>query len=199
MARRAPTAEARRPRNAADPAAMARAIRDFLAAAGLDPRDTELRETPRRVAEAWMEDFLDGYLADPAAILSELHPATSRDLVVVRSIDFHSMCPHHLIPYRGIAHVGYLPARGVVGFGTLVQLVDAFAHRLILQEEIGERIVESLTRHLGSRGAACVLEAEQGCVTMRGAKRRGARTVTRSFRGALATPRGQRSFLEALA
>ncbi len=168
-----------------DAKAMSAAIRLFLGAAGLDTNDPDLADTPARVAEAWMEEYLDGYAADPAEILSEVHPAKSRDLIVVKSIDFHSMCPHHLVPYRGVAHVGYLPRNGVVGFGKLVRVVEAFAHRLTLQERIGDDVTDALMKHVKARGAACVLEAEQACLTTRGPKARHAKTITRSFRGSL--------------
>ena len=178
---------------------MAAAIRKFLAAAGVDVGDPELKETPARVAEAWIEDYLDGYRVDPRELLREVHPARNRELVIVKSIDFHSMCPHHLVPYRGVAHVGYVPRKGVVGFGKLVKLVDAFAHRLILQEQIGDEVTGALSRLLGARGAACVLEAEQACVTTRGPKRRAARTLTRSFTGSLARDaKAQAQFLRAV-
>ena len=178
---------------------MAAAVGDFLRAAGVPPGG-DLRATPARVAQAWDEDFLDGYRADPRRILRGLHASGSRELVVAKGIDFHSMCPHHLLPYRGRAAVGYLPGEGgVVGFGKLVQLVDAFAHRLTLQEEIAREVADALVRELGAAGAACVLDAEQGCMTMRGAKRRGSRTVTSAFRGRLERDaRLQRRFLEAI-
>lgn len=175
----------RRPVREPDLSGMVAAIRAFLGAAGLDTQDGDLADTPARVAAAWFEDYLDGYRADPKEILSEIHPAKSKGLVVVKRIDFHSMCPHHLVPYRGVAHIAYLPKKGVVGFGKLVKLLDCFAHRLILQEEIGEAVTSALVKHLGARGAACILDAEQACVSTRGPKRRGARTVSRSFAGAL--------------
>ena len=155
-----------------------------------------VEETAGRVTQAWLEDFLDGYRADPAKILADLHPTSSRELVIATGIDFHSMCPHHLLPYRGLAHVAYVPRDGVVGFGKLVELVDAFSHRLVLQEQIAEDVAGALVTHLGARGAACVLDAEQGCLTMRGPKRREARTVTRAFAGSLAKDKkAQASFL----
>ena len=172
---------------APDARGMQAAIRAFLAAAGLDPDDPELAETPSRVADAWIEDYLDGYGADPEALLSTVHPAKSKGLVTVTRIDFHSMCPHHLVPYRGVAHLAYLPGQGVAGFGTLVRLLDAFAHRLILQEEIADGVTGALAEHLGARGTACVLDAEQACVTTRGPRRREARTVTSSYTGELAS------------
>lgn len=170
---------------APDLGAMESAIRAFLGAAGLDTADPELAETPARVAEAWAEDWLDGYRVDPRAVLGALHPAKSKGMVVVKHVDFHSTCPHHLVPYHGIAHIAYLPGPGVAGFGKLVKLLDGFAHRLILQEQIGEEVTAALMKHLGARGAACVLDAEQACVTTRGPRRRRVRTITRSFRGAL--------------
>lgn len=182
-----------------DPKAMAAAIRAFLGASGLDPKDAELKDTPSRVAQAWMEDYLDGYAVDPAKVLGKPHPTDSREMVVLGSIDFHSMCPHHLIPYRGLAHVAYVPRDGVVGFGRIVQLVDAFAHRLILQEQIAEEVTATLMTSLGAAGAGCVLDAEQGCVTMRGPKRRGTRAVTRAFKGTLAKDKKlQGAFLKAI-
>lgn len=185
-------------RGGASPALMAQAVWDFLVAAGLDPSgNPELAETPARVTQAWLEDFLDGYAADPKAILADLHPTTSREMVVAAGIDFHSMCPHHLLPYRGVAHVAYVPKNGVVGFGQLVKLVDACAHRLVLQEQVADDVADALMKHLGAKGAACVLDAEQGCMTMRGSKRRGARTTTRATRGVLAKDRRLQAAFEA--
>lgn len=168
-----------------DLSGMVAAVRAFLGAAGVDTASPDLADTPARVAAAWFEDYLDGYRADAGDILSEVFPAKSKGLVVVKSIDFHSMCPHHLVPYRGVAHIAYLPKKGVVGFGKLVKVLDCFAHRLILQEEIGDSVTKSLMKHLGASGAACILDAEQACVSTRGPKRRSARFVTRSFAGAL--------------
>ncbi|HET8734040.1 MAG TPA: GTP cyclohydrolase I [Anaeromyxobacteraceae bacterium] len=151
---------ARPPRPGA--AALPRAVADFLDALALPPevrRGPDLAGTPARVAEAWREDLLDGYGRDPAAILAETMPASGRDLVAVTAIDFHSVCPHHLLPSRGLAHLAYVPGGRVVGFGQLARLVDALAHRLVLQEDLARQVVEALMTHLGARGAACVLEA----------------------------------------
>ena len=159
----------------------------------------ELRGTPRRVAEAWLRDLVDGYAGDPGAILAEAMPSGGKDLVAVTGIDFHSMCPHHLLPSRGLAHVAYLPAGKVVGFGQLARLVDCFSHRLALQEDVARQVAESLVVHLGARGAACVLEAEQSCLTVRGERRRGARAHAQCFLGELARPAVQRRFLALVA
>jgi len=148
-------------------------------------RDLDLRRTPRRVAETWLGDLLDGYGADPAAILGEAMPAAGRDLVAVTGIDFHSMCPHHLLPSRGVAHVAYVPRGKVVGFGQIARLVDCFAHRLVLEEDLARRVAEALVRHLGARGAAVVLDAEQACLSVRGERRLRARTHAQCFLGAL--------------
>ncbi len=171
----------------------------FLDALGL-PGDVrasgELRGTPRRVAEAWLDDLVDGYGREPAEILAETLPAAGRSLVAVTGIDFHSICPHHLLPSRGLAHVGYVPAGRVVGFGQIVKLVDCLAHRLVLEEDLARQVAEALVVHLGARGAACVLEAEQLCMTVRGARRPRSRAHAQAFTGAMARDRTlQRRFL----
>ena len=191
------------PRRGAGPAALRRATADFLDALDLPPavrRGADLAATPARVAEAWREDLLDGYGRDPAAILRDAMPAPGRDLVVVSGIDFHSVCPHHLLPSRGLAHVAYVPGRKVVGFGQLARLVDALAHRLVLQEALARQVVEALVTHLGARGAACVLEAEQMCLSVRGERRPHARAHAEHFAGSLAADQAlQRRFLAAVA
>ncbi|HET9595876.1 MAG TPA: GTP cyclohydrolase I [Anaeromyxobacteraceae bacterium] len=146
-------------------------------------RHPDLDGTPARVAAAWADDLLDGYRQDPGAILSEAMPARGGDLVAVTGIDFHSMCPHHLLPSRGVAHVGYVPGRKVVGFGQIARLVDCFAHRLVLEEDLARHVAEAIVRHLGARGAACVLDAEQSCLTVRGERRPRARAHAQCFLG----------------
>ncbi|HEY6098780.1 MAG TPA: GTP cyclohydrolase I [Anaeromyxobacter sp.] len=182
-------------RRRAAPALAAEAVARFLDALGLPPEvrgDADLADTPRRVAEAWLGDLVDGYGKEPAEILAATLPSRSRDLVAVTGIDFHSVCPHHLLPSRGVAHVAYLPGGKVVGFGQLVRLVDALAHRLVLQEDLARQIADALVLHLGARGAACVLEAEQLCMTVRGEKRAGARAHAEAFAGALRREGGAR-------
>jgi len=165
---------------------MAAGMRLFLEGCGVDLDDPNVRETPRRVAKAWAEEFLDGYDLDPREVLGDFYeerqPAAD-EMVVVTSIDFQSMCPHHLLPYRGVAHVAYLPAGKIVGFSRLARLVDAFAHRLILQETLAREVAEAIRFELGSAGAAVVLEAEQTCMTTRGERRSSARAFTEAFCG----------------
>ena len=189
---------ARRPSSSAAAEAAAR----FLDALGL-PHSVrgaaDLEDTPRRVAEAWLEDLVDGYGKDPADILAESLPSEGRDLVAVTGIDFHSVCPHHLLPSRGVAHVGYVPGGKVVGFGQIVKLVDALAHRLVLEEDLARQIADALVQHLGARGAACLLEAEQLCMTVRGEKRARARAHAEAWAGTLARDGAARRRFQALA
>ena len=179
------------------------AIEQFLDALGLPPevrRSAHLEETPRRVADAWRDDLLDGYRIDPAEVLAEAMPASGRDLVALTGIDYHSMCPHHLLPSRGVAHVAYVPGERVVGFGQLARLVDCFAHRLVLEEDLARSVADALVSHLGARGAACALDAEQTCLTVRGERRRHARAHAQAFAGSMARDRAlQRRFLAAIA
>jgi GTP cyclohydrolase I len=161
---------------------MAWAIQSFLDAAGLRLRG-ELIGTPERVAEAWANDFLDGYRSSPAEALGPLLPASGAGLVCVTGLDFHSSCPHHLLPYRGLAHLAYLPAGGVVGFSRLGRLVDVLGHRLVLQEVLAQQVAEALLAGTGALGAGCVLETEQACLTCRGRPRSRARTTSEAFVG----------------
>lgn len=157
----------------------------------------DLAETPGRVAEAFLVDLLDGYGRDPARVLAESMPSASGDLVAVTGIDFHAVCPHHLLPYRGLAHVAYLPGDRVVGFGQVARLVDTLAHRLVIEEDLARHVAEALVRHLGARGAACLLEAEHLCLTVRGEVRRGARAHVQCFVGEMRRdPRLQRRVLD---
>ncbi|WP_338873528.1 GTP cyclohydrolase I [Myxococcus stipitatus] len=167
---------------------MAEAVKAFLHAAGLPLDDANLVDTPQRVADAWCRDFLDGYSKTPEEVLGKTFPSprgSSRELVVVTNLRFHSMCPHHLLPVTGLAHVAYVPGKQMAGFGRLSALVDCFAHRLILQEDLAREVASSLARVLGSPGTACVIEAEQACLRMRGAQQRDAITHAEAYEGVL--------------
>lgn len=170
---------------------MQRAVGDFLRAAGVDLSDPNLAETPRRVADAWADEFLAGYRHTAARALAERFPvsaASDGELVVVTHLRFRSMCPHHLLPYSGEIHLAYVPGREVVGFGRLSALVDTFAHRLILQEELARQIARALAAELDSRGAACVIEAEQSCFRLRGEEQHDAVTHSEAYEGVLKDP-----------
>jgi GTP cyclohydrolase I len=173
---------------------MARFLEALVPPAEL--RRADVRGTPRRVAEAFRDDLLDGYGEDPGAILAAAMPAEGDDLVAVTGIDFHAVCPHHLLPYRGTACVAYVPGGRVVGFGVLARLVDCFAHRLVIQEVLARQVAEALVQHLGARGAACILDAEQMCLTVRGERRREARAHSHAFAGPVGgSPAWQRRVL----
>ena len=172
---------------APDLEAMRRAVQAFLEASGL-PDDPELKDTPARVAEAWAQTFLDGYGRDPESVLAERIPVpegSEGELVVVTGLRFHSMCPHHLLPVEGRAHLAYVPGEFVVGFGRLAALLDTWAHRLILQEHLARGVVGSIARGLESPGAACILEAHQACLRVRGEEQRDAVTHAEAYEGVL--------------
>ena len=167
---------------------MGTAIADFLRAAGVEIEGTELEETPSRVAEAWASSFLDGYQADPADILEETYPVPSspKSTVLLKAIPFHGLCPHHLLPFHGRAHVAYIPGKKLASLSSLARLVDVYAHRLEIQETVTRQIAEALTKHLGAEGVAVALETDQLCMTLRNPERKGARTITQHFTGAFA-------------
>jgi GTP cyclohydrolase I len=151
---------------------MAAAISDFLKAAGFDPAaHPHLQRSGERVAQAWADDLLEGYGLEPSLMLGDPFPADSQDLVLISDIEFFSACPHHLMPYRGKAHIAYVPDELAVGFSGVVRLLDAVAHKLTLQEWITRDIVSTLMRELEPKGAACIIEATPMCVFARGVRR----------------------------
>jgi len=170
---------------AAGDTALADATAAFLRACGLDPsRDPDLRETPARVARLWRSEFLAGYAMSPAEILGDpVLGEADPDVVVVGGLRFHAMCPHHLVPFLGIAHVAYIPDGKLVGFGRLADLVDCFTKRLTLQERATHQIAEALCKNLGAKGAGCVIEAQQLCLALPGDKHHASGVVTSSFVG----------------
>lgn len=167
---------------------LAKAVREILAAVGEDPDREGLADTPRRVARAYAE-LLSGLRDSPERHLSRVfdHAVPGDDLVVVRDIDFQSMCEHHLLPFRGKAHVAYLPANGkVVGLSKIARTVDVFARRPQLQERLTANVADAIAEHLGARGVAVVMSAEHLCMQLRGARKQQADMVTTAFRGVLA-------------
>ena len=172
---------------APDRAAMRRAVDEFLTAAGLEPRRGELAKTSARVVDAWAGEFLAGYRMSPTEALLGRFPVSkkARGLVMVCDLHFRSMCPHHLMPYSGRLHLAYIPRAEVVGFGSLAKLVEVFASRLILQEELAQAIAETLYRELRCAGTACIIEAEQSCFRYRGERQHAAVTVAEAYMGTL--------------
>ncbi len=168
-----------------DREAIAAAVAALLRAAGQDPsRDADLQQTPERVANLWMEEFLSGYAMDPNRILAEpVLGERNPDVVIVSGLRFHAMCPHHLLPFRGVAHLAYLPAGKLAGFGRLADLVECFTKRLTLQERATHQIADAIWRGLGARGAGCVMEAEQACLGLPGERHDRSLVVTAAFVG----------------
>ena len=173
-----------RPARSPDRAALAKAIEDFLLASGAE-LDAETRKTPERVAKAYAEDLLNGYAHDPVETLkSSLGPAPRKgERVIASQIDFHAMCPHHLLPYKGTAAVGYVADRWLVGFGKIAEATDALAHRLILQESLVHRLCEAVMAALSPLGAGVVITAEHGCMQVRGPMRRQSRVTVEAWGG----------------
>ena len=167
------------------------AVAELLAAIGEDPALAGLQRTPQRVAEAYREYFA-GIGVDPVDILRDGVDAAGDgergDLVLLRGFEFRSMCEHHLLPFRGIAHVGYLPGGKVVGLGRLGTVVEILAARPQLQERLGEQIASALDDGLAPRGVIVVLDAQHDCVAARDARQTQSTTVTVASRGALTEP-----------
>ncbi len=159
-----------------------RAVREILVAIGEDPEREGLRATPHRVAEAYAFLFA-GLSDDPARHLDVGFQEEHREMVLVRDIPLHSLCEHHLMPFVGKAHVGYIPDGKVVGLSKLARLVEGYARRPQLQERLTAQVADAIHERLGSRGAIFVVEAEHLCMTMRGVQKPGSITVTSAVRG----------------
>lgn len=166
-----------------DGAAFEKAITDLLLACGVAPDSTHTGKTARRVRELWEKRLLGGYALDPADALGEGFEDRREDMVVVRGIAIHGVCPHHLVPFRGIAHVAYIPGGRLHGFGRIARMVDAIGHRFTYQEWMTRDIAEALVTHGKARGAACVIEAEQLCLLLGEDRRGDERVYTQAFAG----------------
>jgi GTP cyclohydrolase I len=169
-----------------------RAVAELLAALGQDPSSEELLDTPRRVAASYAE------LLTPAPFSSTTFPNDEGydELVLVRAIPFRSLCQHHLLPFAGVAHVGYLPAGRIIGLSKLARVVELFARRLQLQERLTKQVADWLNDELDPKGVGVVLEAEHLCMSLRGVRAAGAQTVTSALRGRLRDdPRSREEFL----
>ncbi|MBL8352084.1 MAG: GTP cyclohydrolase I FolE [Burkholderiaceae bacterium] len=166
-----------------DGAAFEQAVADLLRACGVAPEGVHTGKTPKRVRELWERRLLGGYALDPAEVLGEGFADPREDMVVVRGIAVHGVCPHHLVPFRGVAHVAYVPGGRLHGFGRIARLVDAIGHRFTYQEWMTRDIADALLRHGQARGAACVIEAEQLCLLLGEDRRGDERVVTQAFAG----------------
>ncbi|WP_083972025.1 GTP cyclohydrolase I FolE [Actinoplanes awajinensis] len=174
--------------DAVDLGRIEKAVREILIAIGEDPDRDGLVRTPSRVARAYAELFA-GLRVDPATVLTTTFEADHEELVLVRDIEVQSMCEHHLLPFTGVAHIGYIPGTNgrITGLSKLVRLVEVFARRPQVQERLTSQIADLLMAKLDARGAIVVLECEHLCMEMRGIRKVGARTVTSAVRGAFQT------------
>lgn len=159
-------------------------VRHLIQIAGRNPDSADLKETPSRVLKAFRE-MTEGERQDPAVILSKVFSEHSDELVILKDIPFVSLCEHHLLPFIGTAHVGYLPEDKVVGLSKLARLVDCFAKRLQVQERMTRQIAEALMTILRARGAGVVVEGKHSCMACRGVKKAESTMVTSCLLGEL--------------
>jgi GTP cyclohydrolase I len=162
-----------------DHSGVQHAARELLLALGADVDSLGIRDTPRRVADAYVE------LLTPQPFRATTFPNDDGydELIVARAIPFHSLCMHHLLPFRGVAHVGYLPAERIIGLSKLSRVVELFARDLQIQERLTTQIAKWLQQELEPKGVGVVLEAEHMCMSLRGVQKFGAKTVTSALHG----------------
>jgi GTP cyclohydrolase I len=172
-----------------DQARAEAAVRELLLAVGEDPDREGLQETPERVARMYAELF-GGLRQTPEDVLTTTFDLGHDEMVLVRDIEVYSQCEHHLVPFFGVAHVGYIPSEDgrITGLSKLARLVDVFAKRPQVQERLTTQVADSLVRLLEPRGAIVVIECEHLCMSMRGVRKPGAKTVTSAVRGQLRHP-----------
>lgn len=163
-----------------------KAVREILIAVGEDPDRDGLLQTPARVARAYAELFA-GLRVDPAQVLSTTFEASHEELVLVRDIDVMSVCEHHLLPFHGSAHIGYIPGEHgrITGLSKLARLVEVYARRPQVQERLTAQIADLLMSQLDPRGVIVVVQCEHMCMAMRGIQKSGAKTITSAVRGLL--------------
>ena len=164
-----------------------RAVAELIAAIGEDPNRAELAATPQKFAEAYAE-FFKGIDQEPTDALADTFEAEHNEVVILKDIEFVSMCEHHLLPFTGIASIAYLPSDRVVGLGRLPRLVEILASRPQLQENLTAQIADAIEAGTGSAGVVVVVEARHHCVVSRGARQPEANTVTMAARGTYAEP-----------
>jgi GTP cyclohydrolase I len=181
-----------RPAATVDTARIERAVREILSAVGEDPQREGLRETPGRVARMYAELF-SGLHADPRTHLRKFFSEKYDEMVLVRDISFNSMCEHHLLPFSGVAHIGYIPNGKVVGLSKLARVVEVVSHRPQVQERMTEEIADLLIEELDVKGVAVVIEAEHSCMTIRGVRKPGSVCVTSAMKGIFRSSLSSRS------
>ncbi|HEX6917671.1 MAG TPA: GTP cyclohydrolase I FolE [Phycicoccus sp.] len=185
----APGARSLPPRLAVDRPRAEAAVRELLLAIGEDPEREGLLDTPARVARS-LEELYAGLAQDPETLLATTFSIDHDELIIVRDIELYSTCEHHLLPFHGVCHIGYIPAVDgrVTGLSKLARLVDVFAKRPQVQERITTQVADALVEHLHAQGVIVVVEAEHLCMSMRGVHKPGSRTITSAVRGQLRNP-----------
>ncbi|HTU92152.1 MAG TPA: GTP cyclohydrolase I FolE [Gemmataceae bacterium] len=183
--------------NGVDRARIEAAVREILLAVGEDPEREGLQETPARVGRMYAEMF-SGLHADPRQLLSKTFTQKYDEMVLVRDIEFASMCEHHLLPFMGKAHIAYLPAGRIVGLSKLPRVVEALAHRPQVQERMTEELADLLMEEIKPRGVAVILEATHTCMTIRGVRKPGGICTTSAMRGVFRDNQATRDELMAL-
>jgi GTP cyclohydrolase I len=169
-----------------------RAVREILCAVGEDPEREGLQETPARVARMYAEMF-QGLNLDPGRHLKRVFQETYDEMVLVRDISFNSMCEHHLLPFMGVAHVGYVPNGKVAGLSKLARVVEEVSRRPQVQERMTHQIADLMSSELEAKGVIVVLEATHTCMSIRGIKKPGSLTITSAVRGLMRTNESTRS------
>ena len=170
-----------------DQARAEKAVKELLLALGEDPDRDGLRETPSRVARALAENFA-GLWQSPEDVLTTSFDIGHEELVIVKDIDVFSHCEHHLTPFHGVAHVGYIPSGRLTGLSKIARLVDMFARRPQVQERMTSQIADALVEILQPAGVIVIIECEHLCMSMRGVRKTEARTITSAVRGKLRDP-----------
>ena len=170
-----------------DEARAAAAVRELLLALGEDPDREGLKETPARVARAFKENF-EGLWKSPEEVLTTTFDIGHEELVIIRDIEVFSHCEHHLTPFHGVAHVGYIPRGKITGLSKVARLVDLFARRPQVQERLTTQIADAMVKILDPMGVIVIIDCEHLCMSMRGVKKSHARTTTSAVRGALTNP-----------
>jgi GTP cyclohydrolase I len=183
--------------SAVDLPRIEKAVREILAAVGENPDRDGLLETPKRVAKMYAELF-SGLHLDPSRHLKKVFLENYDELVLVKDISFNSMCEHHLLPFIGKAHVGYLPRGKVVGLSKMARIVDEISRRPQVQERMTHQIADLMSKELDAKGVIIVLEAEHSCMTIRGIKKPGSVTITSAVRGLFKTNESTRAEAMAL-
>lgn len=163
------------------------AVRELLLAIGENPEREDLLATPKKVSDSYRE-FFKGIGADPLEPLTDTFPAESSELVLLKDIELVSICEHHLLPFTGVAHIGYLPSNRLAGLGRLAKVVEIISSRLQLQENLTNEIADAIVAGLDARAVVVVVEARHQCVASRGARQPSVNTVTMAARGEFSDP-----------